>query len=124
MNILTTPFYSFLSANALSLWNKWFKDARLSGSSKQKILYATVFLPALYVLGNLFATKKISELAFSEWQNYKAPVPDSILRKFQSITNIDKNEFARKLGAVHQLNAYCEPRRCHECFVLKKVISS
>ncbi len=124
VNILTTPFHSFMSANVLSVWNKWFNEAGLSGSSKQKILYATVFLPALYVLGNLFAAKKMSELAFSEWQNYKAPIPENMLRKFQSITDLNRDKFARKLGAVHQLNAYCKPRRCHECFVLKKVISS
>lgn len=124
VNILNTPFECFLEKDVLSFWRKWAISSGFTHSYKYKLLYGTVFLPSLYVLGTILASKKLSLLAFHEWQSFKAPIPSHIVKPFEAIPNLDPKNYRKKLGSVYQLQTYCKARRCHECFVLKKVILS
>jgi hypothetical protein len=121
--ILQLPFKNFLSINAPSLWKSWIKIADCSNSSRMKILFGTVFLPSLYMLGKLFAFHALSEASLSTWKHLKTPIPPSLLKKFHSL-KLENTRYRKKLGAVHQLKTYCEPARCSECFILKKAIQS
>ncbi|MBD3617822.1 MAG: DUF2851 family protein [Gracilimonas sp.] len=121
--ILNEPFQHLLSLESLDVWSDWMEEASLSKSSRMKILYGTVYLPSLYMLGNLYAHQRLCENVLSEWKRLKTPIPSSLLRKFNSL-NLDTGIYRRKLGAVHQLKSYCKPVRCSECFVLKKAIES
>lgn len=122
--IIKTPFNSLLSPDILHSWNKWIKESELLGITRLSVLYGTVYLPAIYVLGNLHSKKELSTLSAMEWNNYQVPIPKSILKSFDSLTEINKQIYSKKLGSVYQLEAYCQSLRCQECFVLKKVISS
>lgn len=123
MAILQEPFNEFLSAEALSTWHSWFEKEQLNQSSRFKILYGTVFLPSLFVLGNLFASNALKTASLSAWKELKTPIPDSLLRKFRSF-DLQNTRYRKKLGSIHQLKSYCKPARCSECFVLKKAIQS
>lgn len=121
--ILNEPFQNILSPEALKIWNRWMSTASLKNSSRMEILFGTVYLPALYVLGNLFAHQRLSEAALSTWKNLKTPIPASLLNKFKTF-ELNDTSYRKKLGAVHQLKSYCNPGKCSECFVLKKAIQS
>ncbi|MEX0609751.1 MAG: DUF2851 family protein [Balneolaceae bacterium] len=121
--ILNQPFGEFLKPNAAELWDTWFENSPLKKTSRFQILFGTVFLPSLYVLGNLFAYSKLSESALTLWTQLKTPIPASLLSKFNTL-NLDDAKYRKKLGAVHQLKSYCNTGSCSECLVLKKAIPS
>lgn len=121
--ILNQDFKDFLSSNASELWRVWLEGLPLRNSGRINILYGTVFLPSLYMLGNLFAYQSLSESALSAWKQLQTPIPASLLKKYTSL-NLNNPAYRNKLGALHQLKTYCEPARCSECFVLKKAIQS
>ena len=117
-----TDFGDFLNSRGKALWKAWVAKAKIANTVREEILYGTVYLPALYALGSLFGANSLSKSVFEEWRNLSSPVPEQLLKKFYSIPGIDHKTVGSKLGAVHQLKAYCNSRRCHECLVLKKVI--
>ncbi|MFV1883304.1 MAG: DUF2851 family protein [Balneola sp.] len=121
--IRSAPLEHFFTDNLKQFWSGFGARAGLS-KSKSELLYGIVFIPAVYVLGQLFQHKKITRKVLEEWDAFKASIPSNLMKPFTSITEIQEKKYAGKLGLVHQYRAYCEPRRCHECFVLKKVISS
>ncbi|GAB5409777.1 MAG: hypothetical protein BalsKO_21420 [Balneolaceae bacterium] len=124
LKVLDTPFEDFLKPNCTQLWHNWVIDSKLNGVGRLNILYGTVYIPALYMLGNLFASTKISQISADAWNQYRVPIPKYVLKEFETLKGINRNKFSKKLGSVHQLNAYCHSRQCHKCFVLKKVILS
>jgi|AntRauTorcE11897_2_1112592.scaffolds.fasta_scaffold00467_14 hypothetical protein len=117
------PLENMLSLRSTESWNNWVKKASLTNSSRIKILFGTVFLPSLYVLGNLFAHQSLSQKVLSEWRVLKTPIPPSLLKKFRSL-ELNTTSYRKKLGAIHQLKSYCGPVKCSECFVLKNAIES
>lgn len=121
--ILNEPFRNLIDHHSTGIWQVWIKAAGLQGSSRMEILYGTVFLPSIYVLGNLFAHRKLSQHALSEWRRLKTPIPKSLLKRFNSL-NLNSTIYRNKLGAIHQLKSYCDDLRCSECFVLKNAIES
>jgi len=121
--ILNQQFKDFLSKDAPDLWSRWLQKASLKNSGRMKILYGTVFLPSLYMLGKLFASQALAEASLSAWKHLKTPIPPTLLKKYASL-NVSNPAYRKKLGALHQLKTYCEPARCSECFILKKAIQS
>lgn len=121
--VINEPFEHFLETGAIHLWAHWLDECSLNHTNRFKILFGTVYLPAIYLLGNLLASKKISEQAYQSWRQLKTPVPAPLLKKFAPL-DLEDNSYRKKLGAVHQLKAYCRPGKCSECFVLKKAIES
>jgi hypothetical protein len=121
--VMQEPFGHFLETESVQLWSNWLEAATLNFTIRFKVLFGTVYLPAIYLLGNLLASKQISEQAYETWNQLKTPVPASLLKKFTHL-DLEDNSYRKKLGAVHQLKAYCRPGKCSECFVLKKAIES
>lgn len=93
------------------------------GTARTRILFGTVFLPSLYLLGTLWASDSIKNSALDTWQNLKSPVPKSLLKRLDK-TEINKEIYRHKLGTVYQLREYCDKHRCQNCKVLKSAIST
>lgn len=121
--IIHHPFSDFLNEEVLLLWKQWLKDSSLKNSGHFQILYGTVFLPALYMLGKLLAHQRLSGKVFQEWKNLKTPIPPSLLSSFKDLP-VSNKIYGKKLGAVHQIKSYCGSGKCSECLVLKKAILS
>ncbi|MBO6587390.1 MAG: DUF2851 family protein [Gracilimonas sp.] len=121
--ILQEPFNHFLATEAIHLWEQWFRKAALNQTARFEILFGTVYLPSLFLLGNLFASGPLKSASLSSWKNLRTPIPASLLKKFRPFHLQDKR-YRKKLGSIHQLNSYCKASRCSECFVLKKAIQS
>lgn len=122
----STPFERWFTCNPSTLWQEITDSVTTTpglGAERSSILYGTVFLPALYALGNLFFAEKIKHIAFSEWEKHHARIPDSLLGQFKN-TGVDPSLYKKKLGTVHQLRSYCNPRNCQQCKVFKSIISS
>jgi len=125
-HIAQKPLEHFLNTDDLA---KCWQDLLHSPSgnintNRTSILYATVFLPALFNLGNLFYKKELKEKSFIEWQKFriKKNIPNHINNAFKMFPqgkNVPGN-----LGLVHQHKAYCKQGNCHNCLVLKKAIQS
>ncbi len=121
--LLETPFSYFLKKDALNLWKNWSKTLGYSYTGRIKILYGTVFIPALYALASMFAHQDLKSSALKEWCDMQNPIPKSLLTPFQSLP-IPAQIYSKKLGSVHQLHNYCRPKQCSKCFVLKKAFQS
>lgn len=120
------PFEQWLREDPKELWHNLMNsiDTKPSmGKERGSILFGTVFLPALYLLGNLFFNNTVKSRSWALWQKHQAFIPSSLLTLFDS-TDIPKSIYNKKLGAVHQLRSYCRPRNCQACKVFKSVISS
>ncbi len=122
--VMELPEEQFLEQSTTDLWKAILKKSSISESGRTRILFGTVFIPAMYTLGNLLAYEKLKYSAFQEWKYLSVPVPDELLERYAKVPGLSPEIYSGKLGAVHQLRSYCSKRRCHECFVLKKVISS
>lgn len=115
------PLDAFIQLNYLSVWNKFTKSLLVNNSDLFKILYATVFLPAIYTLGALLSHHHLQQKVLEEWRLLERPVPKKFIQRFSE--TIEKAPaLSKKLGLVHQFNHYCNQKRCTECMVLKKVI--
>ena len=122
--IQRTSTQLFFEKSVFSIWKHWLNMADLPESSKLKVIYGIVFIPAMHTLGSLFAVSAIKQQVLNEWKEFRALIPSSFTKPFADHLQISPEIYAHKLGVVHQMRTYCKPRRCHECIVLKKVISS
>ena len=93
------------------------------GTSRLSLLRDTVFLPSIYLLGDLFQSKELIRQAYGNWENSSQHVPEEVLTPFQRAGyNIPSPD--RKLGLAHQYKRYCLKRNCHRCEVFKSAIRS
>jgi len=123
--VLNIPFKSFLTDGA-DVWDKLI--ARINrknrpGKSRLSILKHTVFLPSLYLLGNLLHSRKIQKQSFEEWQSSHQKVPSEIIKPFQK-AGFEIGKELKVMGLAHQYKRYCRENRCHKCKVFKNAIRS
>src|SRR5699024_3300426 len=120
------PFERWLRDDPKQLWQE-LQDAITHkpslGKERADILFGTVFLPALYSLGNLFHHRSLKQQSWQLWKSHRVRLPGSLLRKLRQ-TNLNTELYAYKLGTIHQLRHYCGTGRCQKCFVFKNAISS
>jgi hypothetical protein len=112
--------------NPDELWQNLINSIQVTpslGRERASILFGTIFLPALYSLGNLFFSKKLKSRSWALWRNHKAPIPSSLLKLFDN-TELPSSSYEQKLGIIFQLRSYCRPRNCQDCEVFKSAISS
>lgn len=98
-------------------------DALQPGSQMKSLIYNTVFLPSIYLLGDLFCSKKLKEDALFQWGNRSQNIPQTIQKPFRE-SGFDISGSAKKLGLAHQLKRYCNELECHRCEIFKIAISS
>lgn len=120
------PFEQWLKADSSHLWEQLLAEVQTHpgiGRERAGILFGTVWLPAFFILGNLFGSGRMSTAAYNNWLNHSVQLPHSLLRTFQSL-NIPADSYQYNLGTIYQLRSYCTPRKCEECEVFKSVICS
>ncbi len=98
-------------------------DALQPGGQMKSLIYNTVFLPAIYLLGDLFFSKKLKQSALKQWKSSHQKVPQMIQKPFRE-SGFDLSRESKNLGLAHQLKRYCNKLECHRCEIFKNVISS
>lgn len=124
--IRSLPFRQWFQSDPERLWEQLVSSVSVTpslGEQRADILFGTVFLPALYSLGNLFYSKKLRSASWRLWQRHEVDLPSSLLRQLEQ-TDLSPSLYAHKLGTIHQLRTYCKPRNCQNCKVFKNSISS
>lgn len=124
--IYKLPFEQWLQRTPHGLWQDLLSSITVTpsiGQERSSILFGTVFLPALYSLGNLFASQKLKSQSWKLWRNHRASIPKSLLRSLEK-TDLPASVYAQKLGTIFQLRTYCKPKNCQNCKVFKSAISS
>lgn len=120
------PFENWLHKNPEALWGEMTNSIASKpglGQQRSAILFGTVFLPALYSLGNLFYSNHLKNKSWALWRSHRVSLPESLLHILQE-TGISEDIYAQKLGTIYQLRSYCHPRQCQKCKVFKRAISS
>lgn len=124
--IQNSPFKEWLRTNIDQSFNQCLQaveSKRGIGKTRAGILFGMVWLPGMYILGDLLCSKELTSSAYKAWANHRTALPTSITKPFRE-AGIPPSFFRQKLGAVHQLRAYCRPHNCQDCKVFKNVISS
>lgn len=91
------------------------------GAERSSILFATVLLPSLYLLGEFLADTALKGRARHAWDRHRADIPPALLEPFTA-AGLSGETFRHRLGAIYQLRHYCEERRCGECEVFEHAI--
>jgi hypothetical protein len=120
------PFQQWLNTEPAQSWKQLTEQIKSRpglGRERAQILYGTVWLPALFMLGNLVESERLRTAAYFEWLSLKPNLPKSLLRPFSAM-NIEPDLYRHNLGTIYQLRTYCKPRRCKNCEVFKCAISS
>lgn len=120
------PFEQWLRENPKTIWKNMRKSISVRpslGTERSNILFGTVFLPALYTLGNLFFSEKLKSTSISLWHAHHVSLPPSLIKLFSN-SDLPPALYNSTLGTVFQLRAYCRPKQCQNCEVFKSVISS
>lgn len=92
------------------------------GAERASILYGTVFLPALYLLGERTGPRSLMRRARRAWETCRPLVPDELLAPFAR-TPLAPALYRRRLAAVYQLRHFCLGRRCEDCKVFQAAIN-
>lgn len=124
--IYRLPFEQWINGNPKKIWANLVASIDITpsvGKERSSILFGTVFLPALYSLGNLFHIEKLKDKSWRLWQDHRASLPGSLLEILNK-TDLDPGCYRKKLGTIYHLRNYCNAGRCHQCFVFKSAISS
>ncbi len=122
--VLDVSFKELLLNPSHDMWKQWIQNAEFPEGHKSKILYNTVFIPALHLLGTLFASQKALDFALQEWNTTAVSLPTSTQQFFHEVIGSHEDRRVLKLGLIHHQREYCSSLNCHRCIVLKKAISS
>jgi hypothetical protein len=125
-HIKAVPFDHWRQKSPKVLWNNMTNSISTTpslGRQRADILFGTVFLPALYSLGNLLFCKQLKSNSWRLWKDYRVSLPESLLQLLEQ-TDLSPSTYAQKLGTIYQLRSYCRPRKCQDCKVFKSAISS
>lgn len=114
----------FFTTSIESIWFEILHSCELSATPHNHRLFISFFLPAMYALGIITHSKKLKNQILKLWTDSEIEVPKSILRKFGIFNRNTNPTTFKRIGLVHQLNAYCKPLQCSRCEVLNKAISS
>ncbi len=94
----------------------------LPGNSRMEIIHKTVFLPSIYLLGDLFFAKKLCSSAYNSWVSAIVQLPKEVRRPFEE-SGFEIAKSVKKFGLAHQYKRFCKKRNCHKCEVFKSVIN-
>jgi hypothetical protein len=95
----------------------------LPGARSLGILYATVFIPALHLLGRLLQYRTLTDQTSAAWASESFPVPRAVQRPFRD-AGFEIDNTLKKIGLAHQYKRYCKEQQCHRCEVFKSAIHS
>lgn len=122
-NILhNDPAISRIDVDHTELWKQLMHDAG-TGGERKSLLFSTVYLPALHILGSLFHDKAIKDRSFTAWMNQQNKLPSSITGIYKK-NGFPPGSYERKLGAVYQYKYRCREAGCESCFVMQKLLQA
>lgn len=122
--ILYKPFKTFMT-DGVSSWEELIaglSSDKLPGKSRLDILYATVFLPAIYLLGDLFHSENLKDQSYRVWRDGTLALPNEVVRPFKK-SGFQITQGVKKVGLAHQYKRYCKEGNCHRCEVFKSAIN-
>lgn len=125
-NIRNLSFESFLNDDIRELWSGIISTDTPSlhiGNERSRILKYTVFLPAMYLIGNLFLIEQRKQQAFNFWNNNTIKVPDKIRKKY-SLPDFSEAINKYPAGTIYQYKHYCKTGRCADCKLMKYILKS
>lgn len=93
------------------------------GKQMREVVWATVWLPALWLLGDLLASEPLRRNAFEAWEKQKLTIPARI-RKAYARAGLPVIGRRTSPGVIHQYKRYCRDGRCTECELFKYSIRS
>lgn len=93
------------------------------GRSRLRLVQQIVFLPAIYLLGDLLHSIRLKQSAFEAWSSPNQHVPPEMKAPFKK-AGFAINPSVKKIGLAHQYKRYCREKNCHRCEVFKKAIRS
>ncbi len=125
-NIQNLPFRQFLHDDLKIIWKEITKsDEAINsiGKERLKVLFYTVFLPAMHLLGVLFLIPSKKHETFELWSQNKMAVPSKIKKKYPG-GHFPKliNEYPA--GTIYQFKHYCNQGRCSDCKLMKSILKS
>lgn len=115
-----------LLKNGISCWKVWCDELPQSskpGSQTLQMLFQTVFLPALYLAGQIFHSDNLMKTSYHEWQIGQINTPGSIIKIFRK-AGFNPDTLKNEPGLVHHYKRYCSEKNCTNCEVFKKAIIS
>lgn len=119
------PLKSWLTGGTYA-WKKIIaapNNRQLPGPGTLNLLYNTICLPSVWLLGNLLHSDVLKEEAFRQWQQTPQKVPSSILKPFIE-AGFAIPASLKKSGLAHQYKRYCQAGKCQSCYVFKSAIRS
>ena len=114
----------FFTAELVQIWQDILFHCKLSSTNHNHRLFVSFFLPAMYALGAVLEISSLKQDVLFHWKMSKIEIPNSILKKFGIFNSIVDVKSVKKIGMIHQFNAYCKPLNCSKCAVLNKAILS
>lgn len=125
-NMEQIPFQRFLHDDLNMLWDEIVcRDHQVNtiGKQRQNVLFYTVFLPAMHLLGTLFMIPAKRHQAFELWQQNKLSIPQKIKKKY---SGGDFPEIVKKYpaGTIYQFKHYCKETKCPHCKLMKYILKS
>ncbi|MEX0780958.1 MAG: DUF2851 family protein [Balneolales bacterium] len=120
--IFGIPAKEWLNPDNASCWQQLVQGSGI-GAERISLLYGTIYLPSLYILGSLFHDKTIQDTSFSAWVNLQSILPAPVLKAYKK-SDFPEGSFKRKLGAVYQYKHYCKKGRCESCFVMQMLLQA
>jgi hypothetical protein len=91
------------------------------GKERKNILFATVFLPSVHILGSLLEDNDLKANALKNWGTFKSDIPAKILKKFE-YAGLESQIYKNKFGTVYQYKHYCIANRCQDCKLMKYIL--
>lgn len=91
------------------------------GKERKNILFATVFLPSIHILGSLLGDNELKTIALKSWRTLKSSIPAKILKKFE-YAGLESQIYKNKFGTVYQYKHYCNANRCQDCKLMKYIL--
>lgn len=119
------PFRDFLHGG-VEIWESILSKIPrplLPGSTRSGILKHTVFLPAIYLLGDLFQSRPLIQTAYESWENPPQQVPGEVIAPFKR-AGFSVTSSTKKFGLAYQYKHYCLKHQCQRCEVFKSAIRS
>jgi hypothetical protein len=87
---------------------------------RSQILFHTVYLPAVYLLGELFFDENLKTQAYQQWNDHSVTLNSSI-KEYFSKAGFSNTSIPSHLGVVYQMKNLCMKQNCGECSVFKKI---
>ena len=91
------------------------------GSERKNVLFATVYIPAIHILGSLFQDEELLKHAFKAWKEVEIKVPGSILGAFRR-SGLGDELIRDNPATIYQFKHLCKEGRCDECEIMKMIL--